>query len=292
MSPIEERATTDVDTVTRPSRWIDRLFSVAAASRVGVTFESVEPGAKSYPVTTAGAAGKQRGRKEAADAAAWAFGVTELKPTRNAVHAVFSREDDLRNPGLQDALTRDLRMSLADAVDLAVFEGDAGANEDAADITGLQTAANVAEETITQAGKIKGADVLGAFGELIDGKHATTGSELRTVLSVGAQRLWMSTLANAGASDTTIAEFLKRAGIELSSRGGIDTATTANKFGAFIGRDRGLVGAGVAAIWSDGMLLIDPFSSAKTGEIQLTMNTFWAFGLPRPSSFARLKFVA
>ena len=239
---------------------------MAAASRVGVTFESVEPGAKSYPVTTAGAAGKQRGRKEAADAAAWAFGVTELKPTRNAVHAVFSREDDLRNPGLQDALTRDLRMSLADAVDLAVFEGDDAANEDVGDITGLQTAADVVEEELTQSGKIKGSDVLAAFAAMIDGTHATQGSELRTVLSVGAQRLWMSGLANTGASvDTTIAEFLKRAGIELSSRGGIDTATTDGTFGAFVGRDRGLVGAGVAAIWSDGMLIVDPFIRENRG---------------------------
>ena len=293
LAPVEERAKTDTDTVTRPVRWLDRLFSVGAASRVGVTFESVPSGAASYPIITAGASGAQRGRAEAAAVAAWTVGATELKPTRNAVHALFSREDDLRNPGLQDALTRDLRMALVDAVDLVVFKGDSGANENTADITGLNTAANVVEEDISQANKVKGSNVLSAFASLIDGQHATTGSDLRTVLSVGAQRLWMSTLANTGASvDTTIAEFLKRAGIELSSRGGIDTETTAGKFGAFIGRGRGIEGAGVAAVWMDGMLIVDPYSGAKTGEIQLTMNTFWAFGLPRPSNFARLKFVA
>ena len=291
LSPIEERATTNVDTVTTPNRWLDRLFSVSAAARVGVTFASVPAGAKSYPVTKTGAAGAQRGRKEAAAVAAWTFGVVELKPTRNSVHAVFSREDDLRNPGLQDALTRDLRMALVDAVDLAVFEGDADANEDGADITGLQTATDVVEEDLTQAEKVKGADVLGAFAAMIDGKHATAGSDLKVVLSVGAQRLWMSTLANSGnAADTTISEFLTRAGIVFSARGGIDTATTAGKFGAFVGRARGIEGAGMAPTWSDGMLIVDPYSSAKTGEIQLTMNTFWNFGLVRPSNFARLKF--
>ena len=184
-------------------------------------------------------------------------------------------------------------MALMDSVDLAVFEGDGNANENTADIVGLDTAANVVEEEITQDKKIKGADVLAAFAALIDGKHATMGSELLTVLSVGAQRLWLATLANTGASvDTTIAEFLRRAGIELSSRGGIDTATTAGKFGAFVGRGRGLEGAGVAAIWSDSMLIVDPYSGAKSGEIQLSMNTFWAFGLPRPASFGRVKFVA
>ena len=292
IAPVEERATTDTDTAVSTNRWLDRLFSVSAAARVGVTFESVAPGTKSYPVITAGASGAHRGRKENAAIAAWEFGVTELKPTRNAVHAVFSREDDLRNPGLQDALTRELRMSLVDAVDLAVFEVDSTANEDTADITGLDTAANVEEQTLTQLLKVKGADVLGAFAAFIDGKHATMGSELRTVLSVGAQRLWMSTLANSGGSvDTTIAEFLKRAGIELSSRGGIDTATTNGKFGAFVGRGRGIEGAGIAATCSDGMLIVDPYTASRSGEIQLSMNTFWNFALPRPSNFARLKFV-
>ena len=291
LAPIEERATTNVDTVTTPNRWLDRLFSESAAARVGVTFASVPAGAKSYPVMLTGASGAQRGRKEDTAIAAWTVGVTELKPSRNSVHAVFSREDDLRNPGLQDALTRDLRMALVDAVDLAVFEGDADANEDGADITGLQTATDVVEEELTQAEKIKGADVLGAFALMIDGKHATAGSDLRVVLSVGAQRLWMSTLANTGnAADTTISEFLTRAGISFSARGGIDTATTAGKFGAFVGRARGIEGAGVAPTWSDGMLIVDPYSSARSSEINLSLSTFWNFGLVRPSNFARLKF--
>ena len=293
LAPVEERATTDVDTVTTPNRWLDRLFAVSAAAKVGITFESVAPGMKSYPVISAGATGAQRGRKEDAALAPWELSVTELKPTRNSVHAVFSREDDLRNPGLQAALTRDLRMAVSDAVDLAVFEGDSTANEDTADITGLDTAADVNEQTLTQALKVKGTNVLSTFAEFIDGKHATAGSDLKVVLSVGAMRLWMATLANSGGSvDTTIEEFLKRAGIETSSRGGIDTATSAGKFGAFVGRARGIEGAGIAAYWSDGMLLIDPYSSARSSEIRLSLHSFWAFGLPRPSNFARLKFVA
>ena len=292
LAPVEERATTDVDTVATPNRWLDRLFSVSAAARVGVTFESVAPGMKSYPITKTGATGAQRGRKENAAIAPWTVSVSELKPTRNSVHAVFSREDDLRNPGLESALTRDLRMALVDAVDLAVFEGDADANEDGADITGLQTATGVVEEELMQSEKVKGADVLGAFAAMIDGKHATAGSDLKVVLSVGAQRLWMSTLANSGnAADTTISEFLTRAGIVFSARGGINTATTNNTFGAFVGRARGIEGAGVAPTWADAQIIVDPFTSARSSEINLSLSTFWNFGLVRPSNFARLKFV-
>ena len=42
-------------------------------------------------------------------------------------------------PGLESALTRDIRASLMDSVDKAVFSGDAGASGTDADITGLQT---------------------------------------------------------------------------------------------------------------------------------------------------------
>ena len=35
---------TGADTMTRPRRWLDRLFDETSAARLGVTFESVEPG--------------------------------------------------------------------------------------------------------------------------------------------------------------------------------------------------------------------------------------------------------
>ena len=65
------------------------------------------------------------------------------------MHGVYSIEDDARLPGLSCGH----RARYADgngrkSVDLAVFKGDAGANEDTADVVGLQTAA-VTEATLT-----------------------------------------------------------------------------------------------------------------------------------------------
>jgi len=72
-----------------------------------------------------------------------------LKPTRNTVRLVFSIEDAARVPGLESALTRDLCMALTEGIDRAIFLGNDGANVNAADITGLQTATGVPEQTIT-----------------------------------------------------------------------------------------------------------------------------------------------
>ena len=290
---METRATTDTDAATVSRRWLDRLFAGTAAERIGITMESVPSGVASFPVTTAGASPAQRGRTEATADTAWTVGVSELKPTRNAVRLVFSVEDAARLPGLEGALTRELRMALTEGVDRAIFLGDDDANENSADITGLVDAAGLTEKTVTQANKVKGAGVLQVFAELIDGKAAMTASDLRTVMAVGANTLWSHTLANTGASvDTTIGEFLRRFGLDWLVRGEIETNTANGDFGAFIGLGRGLEGAGVAAIWEAGELIRDPYSGAAKGEVALTLSYLWNFGMPRASNFARVKFVA
>ena len=101
----EDRATTNVDIMTTPRTWLDRLFAETAAMRLGVNMESVPAGSASYPVTTAGASAAQRQRStDAAADAAWDISVVELKPKRNAVRLLFSIEDAARIPGLESAL--------------------------------------------------------------------------------------------------------------------------------------------------------------------------------------------
>ena len=151
----EDRATTAVDTQTMPRTWLDRLFAETAAMRLGISMESVPVGAASFPVTTAGASAAQRGKDQAAGDTAWTVGVVEMKPKRNAATLKFSIEDTARIPGLESALTRDLRMALTEGVDRAIFIGDDGATPNAGDIVGLQTA-GITETTLTQANNTNG----------------------------------------------------------------------------------------------------------------------------------------
>ena len=292
-APVEARATTDTDSQTNQSgRWLDRLFAGTAAGRIGITMESVAPGVASFPVTTAGASAAQRGRTEAAADSAWTVGVTELKPTRNAVRAVFTEEDAHRLPSLEASLRRDLGMALAEGVDRSIFLGDATASGTDADIVGLTTATGVTEVEITQSLKVTGPATLAAFTGLVDGIHANSLADLNVVSSVGAWRLWENELVNMTADNQTVAAFLRMAGLSWSARGEIDTATAADDWAAFVGRGRGIEGAGVAALWEAGMLLRDPYSASASGQVNLTLSYFWNFGLPRASNFARIKFAA
>ena len=287
----EDREATGVDTATQPRTWLDRLFAGTAAEAVGVSMESVPVGKSSHPVTTMGATAAQRGKSEAAADAAWTLSVIEMTPKRNAVRLLFNIEDAARIPGLESALTRDLRMTMVEGIDRAVFLGDNGATPNAADIVGLTTAAGLVEKSVSQTGKLKGADTLQVFAELIDGKAAMMPSDLKAVFAVGANTLWSHQLANTGASvDTTIAEFLRRFGLNWMTRGDIEDTTADTEFAAFVGLGRGLDGSGVAAVWEAGELIRDPYSGAAKGEVALTLCYLWDFKLPRASNFARVTF--
>ena len=288
----EERATTGTDTQTNQGTWLDRLFDMAAARYLGVTFNSVSPGVASFPVTTAGASASQQAKSEATTAAAWTIGVTEMRPKRNSVHAIFSIEDAARiGPGLEDALQRDLRMALVEGIDRSIFKGDSGPSGTGADIVGLQSA-GIGESTLTQANKIKGDKILELFAAFIDGQHANAPGDVRIVTSVGSNVLWLTTAQAATVENQTIAQYLRASGIMWNTRGAIDTATSNGDFGAYIGLSQGIGGAAVAAVWEQANMVRDPFTGAGKGEIGITLNTLWDFAIPRTSNFKRLKYVS
>ena len=288
---IEKRALRDGDSDVMARSWVDRVFADSAAMLLGINFESVPPGVTAHPVLTAGGSGEQRGRTQAAGESTYSFTVSELKPTRNAVHGIYSIEDHARVPGLSDAIMRDMRAGIVEKVDRTIFRGDATANEDTADIAGLETL-TIGEETLTQTNKIKADKTLEAFLSFVDGIYATSLADLSVVAAVGANTLWYSTIHNSAADNQTIANFLMAAGLNWMVRGHIEANTANGDFGAFVGLARGMAGAGVAPVWNRGEMVVDPYSSANKGEVQLTVNWLWNFGLPRTANFKRIKFVS
>ena len=287
---LEERAARDGDAEANQGTWLDRVFAGTAAERLGISFRSVAPGVAAFPVTTAGGAPVQRGRTEAVTESTYTVAVTEIKPSRAAVHGIYSIEDDMRLPGLADGIERDMRMAMTERVDRSVFLGDSGANESGADVTGFQTA-SIGETTITQTNKIKADETLKAFLGYVDGVYAAMLSDVRIVTAQGANTLWYSTIHNSAASNQTIAQFLMDSGLAWSTRGNIESDTANGDFGAFMGLARGIEGAGIAAVWETGQLITDPYTSATKGEVMLTLNYLWQFALPRSANFKRLKFV-
>ena len=289
--PLETRAARDGDAATSQASWLDRVFHESAAAHVGISFRSVSPGVAAYPVTTAGGAGVQRARVQAVTESTYTVAVTELKPTRHAVHGIYSIEDDMRLPGLADGIERDMRMAIVDSVDIACFNGDDTATGTDADIVGMQTA-SITETTLTQAKKILAFDTIEEFADMVDGKYSASMGDLNIVASVGANKVWLATQANTNRNET-MAQIMMGNGLTWTTRGGIDPNSAAGDFGAYIGLNRGIDGSGIAAVWESGQLTRDIYGDHATkGEVALTLNYLWALAFPRPANYKRLKFVA
>ena len=83
---------------------------------------------------------------------------------------------------------------------------------------------------------------------MVDGIHANGFGDLRIVSSVGAWRLWESTVINAAADNMTLAAFLRERRGSRGRAAAKSRPRPANgDFGAFVGRSMGIEGAAVAA---------------------------------------------
>ena len=187
---LEKRAAINGEAETSQGTWLDRIFHDTAAERVGISFRPVAAGVSAYPVTTGGGNPQQRGRTEEVTPITFAVTVTEIKPSRRAITATYSIEDDMRLPGLSDAIERDMRMAMSETVDRVCFNGDTGANEASGDVIGMRTHADVSEFTVTQAQKVSGVELLKKFLDYVDGSYASSLADVRVVTSVGANVLW------------------------------------------------------------------------------------------------------
>ena len=129
------------------------------------------------------------------------------------------------------------------------------------------------------------------FLEYVDGSYAASLSDVRIVASVGTNVLWYGSVHAPTVDNQSIAQFLMASGLSWTARGGIDANTANGDFGAYIGLSRGIEGAGIAAVWEQGQLIRDPYSSAASGEVQLTLNYLFQLAFPRTDNFKRLKYV-
>ena len=288
---LESRAAVDGDAGASQASWINRVFSDTAAMRLGITMPSVAPGVAAYPVLGSTANPLQRGRAESTSNATITAAITEIKPTRNGVSAIYSIEDNARLPGFAEAIRQDLQMAMTEKIDRTIFLGDSGANENVADITGLRTA-GITEVTLTQANKVKGDEILKLLAGLIDGKHAASLDDVNIVASVGSNQLWLGTVQNSAASNETVAQFMRSNGVTWTTRGDIDTNTANGDFGAFVGLQRGIANTAVAAVWSGAQLITDPYTGAKKGEVGLTLSYLWGFKIVRTANYRRMKYIS
>lgn len=271
-------------------RWLDRLFAMTAAGRLGITFESPGVGEPVYVSTLTGTTAEQVARGEAIEDSSFTFSSASMTPKRYGLSYTVRYEDLAMVPGFEDAVRRDVAGVMGLRQDNAIFNGDTGATGTDADITGLNTAAGLVAKTMAVADVDDGGKWVALLAEFIDGIRCETVASQNIVYSIPVARGLDSTLVSASADIPTLwGAWLRMQGISWGTKVGLaDDTISAGDMLAIGSLPRGLPGAAVAAIWPSIQLVRDIYTRAKNGEVVVTMQGLWDFKIIRPNQFFRV----
>lgn len=274
-------------------RWLDRLFGMTAAGRLGITFESPGVGEPVYVSTLTGTdTVSQVARGGTIPDAAFTFGTASMTPKRYGLSYVLRYEDMAMVPGFEDAVRRDVANVMGLRQDNAIFNGDTAGG--AAAITGLNTASNMRTATLAAADYADGAKWIAGLASFIDGVRCESVASQNIVFSVPVVRGFASTLISASADVPTLwASWLRSQGMQWGTKVGLadDTVSTGDIL-AIGSLPRGLPGAAVAAVWPSIQIIRDVYTKAKDGEVVVTMQGLWDFKIIRPNQFFRVAVAA
>ena len=259
---VETRAVTPAptDTPVQASPTQPYVYSMGAASFLGVDLVTVGSGVHMFPALTTATAVAAKAKGVAADETAAAFTAAPLTPRRVTGSFRIQLEDVAVFPQIEDALRRDLPRSLAHRVNVQVVNGG-GASPQLKSLRSQITAAEA--ETTAETFQ----SYLTKSASYVDGRFAGTLAEVRQVVGI-------ATYANASGlyspRDLSAAD-------ALSQRSAGFRAVTTD----FVPAKSGMVQTGIvrrgahpmsaaAALWSGIRLIRDEVTAAAKGEIVVT----------------------
>ena len=265
---------------------LGRVFARSAALHLGVDMPSVGVGDADYPVLTTGVTPAMRAFGAAQDAEAGTFTVTTIAPTRLTARYVLRVEDLARFAGMEEALRRDLRDALSDAMDLQVLAGD-GTAPNVAGFVGTAPALTAPDDPAAS-DELSFPKVIQAGLSVIDGKYAHNLSESRLLVSPSAYIAAGTAFQSSGNSDVAASDYMiaRSGGFRASANLPADDAHI-SKAVAFA---TGGAGSAIAPVWEGVQLIRDQYTAAASGEVSITALALWGFKLLRTAPYSYIKF--
>ena len=287
-SPVEQRADVAtaigaVDVPAMTASWLDRVFVDTDSRFLGARFESVMSGDALYPVVSDGATAAAGVAGTPTDATEATIEVNSLKPLELRARYLFNRVDSVRLPGLEDALRRDLSMSLGEGLDAMVFNGDGSANEPPGLFNAI-TAPTAPTAVVTWG------EALTQVAAAVDGRYA---GDLRdTVTLIGAATFQlMATLLSGVATVDPAAQYLseRTRGFRVSVHVPAAASDVQGAVTARLGRGMGSL---VVPVWDALEVTRDPYGTtgAPAGRVALTAVMLYNAAVIRAAAYRRSAF--
>ena len=256
------------------------IYKEGVAGFLGIDMPQVGGGTASHPVLTTGTPAGMKAKGAAADETAAAFTISTSTPKRVTGSFRVRVEDMALFPQLEDSLRRDIPMSLANAVEEQLLNGDGVAPN----INGLLKRLTDPDEAMEK--HTPGSYVKTVAGSL-DGIHGYTLGDLRTL--AGKQTYQAMASGYFDSTAVSVASYLDTytGGVRMSDRIP-DVASSVQP---------GIVRLGmrpmcaVSVVWGGVTLIRDIYSGAASGEIVVTaLQLIGDVHVLRDGSFAEVSF--
>ena len=256
------------------------IYQEGVAGFLGIDMPQVGGGTASHPVLTTGTPAGMKAKGAAADETVAAFTISTSTPKRVTGSFRVRVEDMALFPQLEDSLRRDIPMSLSNAVEEQILNGDGSSPN----ITGLLE--RLTDPTAAATKDLPGTYV-GTVAGSLDGVHGYTLGDLRTLAGKATYQAMAS-----GYFDNTavsVASYLDAAtaGVRMSDRIP-DVASNVQP---------GIIRLGmrpmcaVSVVWGGVTLIRDIYSGAASGEIVVTaLQLIGDVHVLRDGSFAEVSF--
>ena len=261
---------------------VQRIFARSVGAFLGVSFEQVGIGERSYPVISAGASPEQKAAGSVKDAQAATIDANDLPPLECTARYIYRSSDAARIAGLESALRDDLARAIVEEHDDQILNG----NGTAPQVDGI--IAEFANPAPNPGAVAKYNDFVNEFGKGVDGKHAAMLSEMRGVFNVATYALAGAVQANSNKGDLSAIDYLQKStgGVRCSS---VMPAAASNISTAILYRSGGMGMDAVAPMW--GLEIIeDRYTRANRREVALTICSLWNFAVLRTAAYKRIEF--
>ena len=256
------------------------IYKEGVAGFLGIDMPQVGGGTASHPVLTTGTPAGMKAKGAAADETEAAFTISTSTPKRVTGSFRVRVEDMALFPQLEDSLRRDIPMSLANAVEEQLLNGDG----QAPNINGLLQRLTDPDEAMEK--HTPGSYVKTVAGSL-DGIHGYTLGDLRTLAGKQTYQAMVSGYFDSTAVSTASYLDTYTGGLRMSDRIP-DVASSVQP---------GIVRLGmrpmcaVSVVWGGVTLIRDIYSGAASGEIVVTaLQLIGDVHVLRDGSFAEVSF--
>ena len=281
------------ETTVNTSPIAARVFKQTAAGLMGFQMPTVGSGVRRYPFLTSGTQAAMVSRGQSVEARAADISVVEITPTALQATFILDKDTILQNGAeVRTMLESDTRQVLADALDDEILRGSGTNPTRGKGIFNFVTGSTVAGGDIDTATTWAAAETIKA--QFVDSRYFMEDTPTRMLIGLETYRYLRGLYPDRSSSRDdplrTALDAIRGDGVQVivRDRNPAPVAATGSNGQYQDALYASSAGASnvVIPVWQDMEILVDPYSSGRLRQVQVTFNMYFGIGYRNTSTAA------